>query len=377
MVIDMDRIFNTYKIRYNVLTPQMLSIRASRKIHTINIYINVDDFFHKLHRPDTDREFQTTGKSASKQFVSNLINLAAHYKHWAIKEHLSPNIYLVYTTSKVFRNSMTLKGYRDYYEKITDINNPNFFYVNTVMSDSFSILQIVAKYIPRVYGIDSNYIEPSVIPLYLSKEKPADFNLLISRDNYDLQYTHLDKWGVIIPTGEVSPLIVSGNLWNHIQVKEKITEKEFYYHPETFIWAKSIIGDKYRSIPKLTRTSWKTVIKYLKDFSSMHNNSVEILELQLRKLADYITQKKIEDTDFNHNLYCTSVKQQLDSLMEVDKIMISQQLTDMEDMQSLYHANNTIFKEYPLNLLFLLQENPPMNSQPNDDYFWRKRKGGY
>ena len=372
----MERIFNAYKIRYDVLNPQMLPIRASRKIKTINIFINVDDFFHKLHRSDTDREFQTTGKNASKQVVSNLINLAAHYKHWAVKEHLSPTIYLVYTTSKVFRNSMALNEFRDYYKKITDSNNPDFFYINTAMINCFSILQVVTKYIPRVYAIDSNYIEPSTVPLYLSKVNHADFNLLISRDMYDLQYVHLDNWGVIIPKGEVSKLIVSGNLWNHIQQKEKITDN-FYYHPETFIWAKAIIGDKYRSIPKLTRTSWKTVIKYLEEFSSVNNNSVEILELQLRKLANYIDKKKIEDTDFNHNLYCTSVVQQLDRMMEVDKIMLSQQLTDMEDMQSLYQLNNNIFKEYPLNLQFLLQETPPVNSQPNDDYFWRQRKGGY
>ena len=372
----MERIFNAYKIKYSILNHYLLPIRASRKVKSINIFVNIDDFYHKLHRPDTDREFQTTGKGASKQVVSNLINLAAHYKHWAVKEHLSPTIYLYYSTSKVFRNAMTLKDYRSYYNKISDINNPDFFYVNTAISNSFSILQIITKYIPRVYAIDTNYIEPSVVPLYLSEITNADFNLLISRDEYDLQYTHLDKWGLIIPKGEVSTFITSGTLWKYIQNKEKISY-DFYYHPETFIWAKAIVGDKYRSIPKLTRTSWKTVIKFLEEFSSINDNSTEILELQLRKLADYITKKKIPDTDFNHNLTCTSITKQLDSLLEMDKIMIRQQLTDMEDMQSLQQVNNTIFKGYPINLLFLLQEHAPQNSQPHDDYFWRQMKGGY
>ena len=368
----MERIFNAYKIRYNIMNQYLLPVRASRKIQTINIFINVDDFYHKLHRPNTDREFQTTGKNASKQVVSNIINLAAHYKHWAVKEHLSPTIYLVYTTSKVFRNEMTLSNYRDHYQKISDIHNPDFFYVNNALSNSFSILQIITKYIPRIYAIDSNYIEPSVIPLYLSNLNPADYNLLISRDEYDLQYTYLDKWGVLLPKGDVSNFITSGNLWSYIQIKEKL-DSNFYYHPETFIWAKAIVGDKYRSIPKLTRTSWKTVIKYMEQFSSVGNDSVEILELQLKRLAHYISSKKIEDTDFNHNLYCTSIKQQLDRLMEVDKIMIRQQLTDMEDHQSLQQSNQTLFKEFPLNLPFLLQENAPVNSQPHNDYFWRQR----
>jgi hypothetical protein len=271
---------------------------------------------------------------------------------------------------------MTIDAYRNHYKKIINPDNPDFFYVNTAMNNSFSILQIITKYIPRVYGIDTNYIEPSTVPLYLSEIKPADFNLLISRDEYDLQYTPYDKWGVVIPKGEFSTLITSGNLWKYLQVKEKINE-EFYYHPEMFIWAKAIVGDKYRSIPKLTRTSWKTVIKYLEECSSNDTTSLEILELQLKKLAEYIDKKKIQDTDFNDNLFCSSVKQQLESLMEVDKITIKQQLTDMEDMQSLQQANNTIFKEYPLNLVFLLQENSLVNSQPHDDYFWRQRNGGY
>ena len=370
----MERIFNAYKIRYSILNHHMLPIRASRKIRTINIFINVDDFYHKLHRPDTDREFQTTGSLASKQVVSNLVNLAAHYKHWAVKEHLSPTIYLVYTSSKLFRNEMILKDYRGYYNKITNISNPDFFYINTAIGNSFSILQVITKYIPRVYAIDSNYLEPSIIPLYLSQITPADFNLLISRDEYDLQYTQFEKWGVILPKGEFSPFITGGNLWEYLQQKEKLAA-EFCYHPETFIWAKAIVGDKYRSIPKLTRTSWKTVIKYLEEFSSIENRSVEILELQLKRLADYISKKKIEDTDFNNNLHSTSVKIQLERTLEVDKIMIRHQLTDMEDMQSLQQANNTIFKENPLNLPFLLQEAPPAYSQPHDDYFWRQKKG--
>ena len=218
----MERIFNAYKIRYEILSPKLIPIRASRKIQSINIFINIDDFFHKLHRPDTDREFQTTGKNVAKQMVANLLNLAAHYKRWAIKERLIPNVYLIYTSSKSFRNCVTLNGYREYYVKSFDITNQDFFNVNNAIQNSFAIFQVISKYIPSVYAIDSNYVEPSVVPFYLSQIKSADFNLLISRDTYDLQYTQFDKWAVILPKGEYSSLIVSGNLWDYIKEKEKM-----------------------------------------------------------------------------------------------------------------------------------------------------------
>ena len=81
----MDRIFNGYKIRYELLNHDFLPMRASKKIQQINIFINLDDFYHRLHKPYTDQEFQTTGQNVSRQLMANLLNLVGHYKNWAVK----------------------------------------------------------------------------------------------------------------------------------------------------------------------------------------------------------------------------------------------------------------------------------------------------
>ena len=368
----MERIFNGYKIKYDSLNQYLLPVRASQKIRSINIYINLDDFYHKMHKPYVDREFQTTGKYVSRQMVSNIMNLIGHYKNWAIKEHLLPTIYLIYTTSFTFKNAMIIPEYREYFRKINMSSNQDFFHLNNAITNAYSILQVITKYIPRVYAIDTNYLEPSIVPLYISMKYPADYNLFVSRDEYDLQYANYDKWGIISPKGDNSTFVIKGTLWDYIKFKHNI-QLDFYFHPEVFIWAKTILGDKYRTIPKLTRTGWKTVIQYLKDVSAPEDDSLERLEIQLQHLSKYITSKKIDNTNFNDNLYCTSVKKQVDALLESDKIIIDQQLVDMEDNQSLNQMNQSIFKEFPINLQFLLRQFAPNYASPNDDYFWRHR----
>ena len=368
----MDRMFHAYKFKYDLLNREFLPSRASGTISRINIYINLDDFYHRIHKPYTNLEFQTTGQNVSKQIVSNLMNLIAHYKNWAAKERMQPVIFLIYTTSDLFKNGMRIPTYRDHYRKIFNPSNPDFFHINQAITNGYTILQVMTKYVHNVYAINSSYLEPSAIPLFLSRQYHADFHLIVSRDEYDLQYVAMNRWAVIMPKGEDSILINKGNVWEYITEKNN-SLGEYYFHPELFLWAKTIIGDKYRGIPKLTRTGWKTVLKYLEKVSNK-DLSDETLAIQLNELRKFIEERKIQDTNFNNNLYCTSVKQQVDALLDSDKAIIIHQIQDMEDIKALQEVNETIFKEYPIELVKLLREAPAVTQryQTHDDYVWRK-----
>ena len=366
----MERIFNSVKFKYEYLNKEFVYTRASKHIKNINIFINLDDFFHKMHNTLTDKEMHTAGSDSYKQFVSNIMNLVGHYKNWAVKESLYPTIYLIYTTAKTFKNAIRINKYRDYYRHINDINNPKFFYINNTIINSIPIMEVIVKYIPNVYTINTDYIEPSIVPYFINKIKPKDFNFLISRDDYDLQYTSFPDWAILRVKGQNSIYITQGNLWKFISEKAfKNNEyNDIYLSSNMYQLALAILGDKYRNIPKLTRTSWKTIIKYLESCSGDNNS---MYELQKKKLVDYINEKKIKDTDFNTNSYCTSVYQQVESLLDSDVAHIILQLEDMQDMQELQRVNSTIFKEYPLNLPFLIRERVDYTDK-HDDYFWRK-----
>ena len=364
----MDRIFHAYKIRYEMLNRDFLPMRASRKINRVNIFINLDDFFHKLHKPYTDQEFQTTGQEASKQMVSNILNLVGHYKNWAVKEHLNPVIFLIYTNGKIFKNAMRIQEYRSYYNKIFESGNYEFFHVNSTITSCFNTLQVIIKYVPGVFVINSHYLEPSMVPLFLSSYYPSDFNLIVSRDDYDFQYIAFNNWAIIAPLGDYSKFIVKGNMWNVL----KKQDNPVHLHPAMFPWCKAVVGDKYRSIPKLTRSGWKTILKKLREVEALDETS-EILDVQLHRFREYVESRKIDNTDFNNNLYCTSVKDQLNAMLDSDKAIILRQLEDYHDSQALFQMNNTIFHEFPINLQFLLREAPSVNYRPHDDYEWRKK----
>lgn len=368
----MERMFNAYKIKYERLNQEFLPSRAARSIKRINIYINLDDLYHRIHRPYTELEFQTTGQTVSKEIVSNLLNLIAHYKNWAAKEHMQAIIFLLYTTSTVFKNAVRITGYRKYFNQINNAANMDFYHINSAITGGYNILQVMTKYVHNAYAIDTSYLEPSMVPLFLSREYPAEFNLLVSRDEYDFQYVSFSNWAIVVPKGDQSTLVTKGNLWENICERNAIDEP-VQFHPELFIWAKTIIGDKYRSIPKLTRTGWKTVVRYLRDVSS-RDSSDETLELQLRELSRFIDGKKIEHTNFNNNLYCTSVKEQVDAMLDSDRAIITHQIVDMEDTRALQEVNQTVFREYPIELNKLLREAPdiPSGFNTHDDYAWRK-----
>lgn len=368
----MEVYFNGYKIKYEILNSRFLPIRASQKINSISIFINVDDLLHKLHKPYTNAEFQCSGNHVSRQLVSNLLNLVGHYRNWAIKEKMRPIVYLIYTTNSLFKNAIILPQYREHFKHINSPINQEFFFVNDAITNGLPILPVIMKYIPGAYAIDSGYLEPSIVPLFMSKQLPTNWNLMVSRDEYDLQYSYYDRWSYISPKGDNSTFVSKGNLWMYLAEKEKIDES-FYFHPNIFLWAKVILGDRYRSIPKLTRTGWKTVIRYLKEFSNPLDTSEEALTIQLNQLTKYIEKKKIANTAFNDNMYCMDIQKQCDALLDTDIAMLQNQLTDMEDTKSLREINLSIFREFPLNLDFLLKQPSYNNNNPvHDKYFWKK-----
>lgn len=331
-------------------------IRSNEKIRSINIFINLDDFFHKLHRPLIDREFQTTGIDVSKQMVSNIINLLAHYRNWAIKENLYPELYLIYTESMDFDNNVRLTTYRDYYRKINKEENQNYFYVNLAIKNSFDILKVICKYIKNCNLINSNQIEPSIIPYYISEYYPKDYNLLITRDEYDLQYSCYSKWALMVPRGDKTKMVTKKSLWEYVQYyMGHNVDTIDYINPRLFEYCKALLGDKYRSIPKLGRLSWNGILKRLKntDINEYNDDSIDIY---LKDFTSKVLDKKINPDNYYNNLYCTSVFQQVNSILTIKKSIIDHQIISFDDPKALLELNNTIFRKYPLLIPFLTKE---------------------
>ena len=357
----MDSHFNGYKARYDIMNKYMIPICNSQIVKSMNIFINLDDLFHTLHNPLINNEFQICGKDAPKQFISNVFNLIGHYRYWALKNHYDSKVFCIYTsTIRSFKNNIYIPEYRNKFKKINAIENAGCYFINNTLESSLPMLQIIAKYIPDVYMIDSKYLEPSMIPLFISDEiNKMDWNILVSRDPYDLQYSYRNKWNMLIPKGDYSMVVNQTGIWEYVNRKEKVFKDDslvLNYPYELYILAKSIVGDNYRSIPRLRRIGWKTLFKYL-DQIMEENPSASPTTLKLKLIEKVKGKSGLTNEMINDNLNSINIDLQKEAMLEIDKTLITSQIIDVPDYDNLQELNRTQFMKYPLNLQFLCNEN--------------------
>lgn len=348
--------FNGYKTRYQFMDYHIKPVLRSRHVRTLNIFINLDDLFHTLHRPLIDQEFQVGGTKSHIELVSNVFNLIGHYRNWALRMGCSCKIYAIYTsTSNKFKNALYVEDYRKKFFDINKISHDSYFFVNSSLHESYKILHVIAKYISGVYIIDSKYLEPSMVPMFLANERPADWNILISRDPYDIQYCYQDKWTYFSPKGDNSSHVDRENLWNYLNRRERIYKDpvDLHYHYGLYLLSRAVVGDTYRNIPRLRRMGWKTLFKYLDKVEEYKTNTTDNRIMQEKYFTQLVNGNQISAEVLNNHLMAIDVTIQMQNLLELDRSMILSQLTDMEDYNSLQDMNRTVFHLFPINLGFL------------------------
>lgn len=372
----MDVHFNGYKVKFDQLTQYLSPILRTHPIKSINFFINLDDLFHTLHTPLINSEFQVCGRDAPKQMLSNIFNLLGHYRYWGIKNNLEIKVFGIYTsTIRSFKNNIYNPEYRKEFKRLNGDENAGYFFINNAITTAQPIMPIVSKFIPGVYIIDSKYIEPSVIPLYIAEELvSASWNVLISRDPYDLQYTYRTKWTLISPKGENTRCVDKDGIWKYIAFKEKVFKKDkdadekealLDYPYDMFILAKAITGDRYRSVPRLRKVGWKTLFKYMDDLMDENPDATDTtLKIKLvEKIKDKTT---LTNATFNDNLNCVDIDMQKKAMLTIDKALIKDQLIDVADLENLQELNRTQFTQYPLNIQFLCNTSPIIRKTPFD-----------
>lgn len=355
----LDSHFNSYKVKYDMLNHFIQPIVRAQYIHSMNMFINLDDLYHLMHNPLVNQEFQVCGEDAPKQLISNTFNLLGHYRYWCIKNHCDCKVYGIYTsTIRSFKNNVYLPDYRKKFKLIYSDENAAYYFVNHAIKYGLSLLEIISKYIPDVYIVDSKYLEPSMIPLYIAEEvQPADWNILITRDPYDIQYSYRNKWSVIAPIGDRSQFVGSKGIWDYVNLRERVYTKSedtvsLDYPSSLYILARAVVGDKYRSIPRLRKIGWKTLFKYLDEIMK-ENPSANDITLKLKLIEKVKGKSSLSNEEINANLNSINVDLQRESMLELDKTLITTQLVDYPDYENLQELNRIQFLKYPLNLQFL------------------------
>ena len=364
----MDIHFSAYMVKYAVMNDLFEDIFKTTKINTLNIFINLDNFFQRLKNSRINQEFQACGMGAGKQFISNVFNLIAHYRQWGVRTGAITKVYAYYTTAKTgFENRLYLPEYRSYFAHKCNLGCSDLFYINQAINTADPYLKLISKYIDGVYIIDSQYIEPACIPLYIyTNVRQADWNIVISHDNYDLQYCVMDRFSYLYPKFknkstdylEEACIIDKGTMWNKLASKEGVlVEHADKYPPNLILLALAIVGDKHRDIPSIKGIRWRVFFKLMDGIIEKFDGDCSFATLS-NALINKIIEKKVDPNVLNLNLMAWNIQQSVNNMDESMKNFINLQLVDVPDYASLeqFNVNPQLLANYPLNLKFLTEE---------------------
>ncbi len=354
--------FNILKMRYKDYDDSLTSKNFLFPNDKVNVFINLETVFKHLSMIyDLEKKIMTY-KDFEVLTISNILNLAAHYKRFIAANLPDHRIYIYHTDlcseSDRFHQSLYNEDFRSYY--LMKFNhNPKFILLSEKLKESIlPEVKTLCEFIPNLYYVSSNNIEGSLIPYVIAESDKSRKNLIIGGDLYDTQYSSIPNF--------VNHYINRTYNRNIILSDTKEYLKELFNNDENYLCNGgldifdnynlyctiiSVIGDKQRSIEGISGYGPKTL-----------KNNIDIAigkniidgNINSPSLIGNIFDDDDDKQEFINNFYCTSVISMYEELTDAEKSSIINQQIDRSDNNTLESLNRTMFVDHPLILESLL-----------------------
>ena len=366
-LINIDALFNLHKVRFSKMEILFRDIEVKEAIDRVNVFINVEAIFNKFHNKYTEEALVVMTKEEIRAFhmsiISNVINLAAHYRLFFAKNKIRSNIVFYMNEFSKYgeqNNSIHVSDYREKYV-YSYTQNPNYELINGVMRSVLNAIEAIVDYLENIYFVSSDRIESSVIPLVMVEDKMLDgqLNFIVSTDPYDMQYVN-KNFLVIAPMGDESRVLTTKNVYEFFRAKGELkVDDELPSYLLPFIL--STCGDKRRSLDKVKGTSFNSIYKGIKKlFNKLDIGDEEYVSFE--ELAIAIKEDPLNPSGNRKrvvkNYMCIDLDRQLSMVSPSQKTAIEQQLKDRFDSESLKMINKKHFQECPLQIVELNQYHP-------------------
>ena len=362
-----DPLFNIYKVKFIILEKLFKKLelkdidKNKTKIESVNIFINLESVFMTLHRDYVEEELRSMDKRNLKEayinIISNIINLSAHYRLFFNKRKVKTNIYYYFNDIDCYykyNNCSYVDNYREYYNKKFD--TLKFKTLNNLIREGIEFSNTIIDYLQRIYFVSSDRLESSCIPYYFIKENksPANMNIIISKDLYDLQYVN-KKCLIIYPYQDNSEIITKVNVMDFLKEKYKY-DNEFELSPLLLPFIIAVLGDKKRGLDKIRGVGFKKLYKGLcKLYKDGFIDDNEPNSLKIENISSLIRdngglfQNDIKET-IMRNYQCIDLDRQLNIAHKISLENLTDNLIDKIDNISLKEINDKYFHSYPLQL---------------------------
>lgn len=333
-------IINFQKIRYEKLS-ELLNEKNIKTKRRFNIFINMETILDYFYKEQIVAAINSLRSRENIILVPEFLNLIAHYRHYFWTRYQAKTRFFIYHLNKKVTKSKN-KYMSDILNRYS-IENIHNGMMNDIFKSNIRMISSICNYIPKVYFIQSNGIEPSLIPYYLinkySKEK--DYNIIISRDYYDYQLTEFNNTFMLTAAGMRSKIYDSTDAINK---KVKHSHETFGLIPWHIPFILALTGDKTRNIDRVDKITPKKACKLIGNVNQNCRYNHDSLQYELNKLID---DKEL----FNYNLSLTSLDYQNKNITKVDEELIHIDILDMcdintlIDLNSIYFTNNNIHLE--------------------------------
>lgn len=341
--------FNLFKVKYEILT-NLLRESKDVKVNlkdNINVFIDMEPILIKMTNKYINEYIKSGNQSITFEFISNVINLAAHYRWFFTKHKLTSRIYLCMPslTTREFKNTVYHSEYRKYFtfKFADDVNNEP---LTNLVCNSLEYIRLIIEYIQGVYFIESNSIENAVIPYIINKYNDDNsVNFIVTNSSYNFQYVN-HGFHIIIPRKEDSVVLTKGNV---IPFIEDIYQCNGNYSigPKLLPFILSIVGNKYRNIYNIKGMRMKSTFKMIQ--KALNANLISNNITNIYMLSKTMIPSVREQLILNYNL--TDVETQYNRLNKKDLFNIYDQLKDKLDNVSLKKINDKLFVKDPLMLI--------------------------
>ena len=342
----MEIYFNMYKIKYSILNDLLNMENNLDYRKPINLFINLNPVLKHMTDDKCIDYLKMNNPIKHIEFISNVINLAAHYKGFFIKNGINLNIYL-YIQHPFESADQINRKYNGEYRMYSEykFTNETVVPLTNIVNNTIPNIENIVSYIPNVYFIKSNNIESSLIPMIIDN----DNSIIITDDLYEFQYVNYG-YHILLPKRSKSILLNNDNIMNYISSTNEIKTKNIN---STFLpFILSIYGNKYRNIYKIKGFGLKTIFKSLE--KAITEGLITYKTSNIELLLGVIKQSLRKEV--RNNFYCTDINYQYNNLTSIDIDNVKSQITDKYNPSALNIVNNKYFELYPLQLIELTSE---------------------
>lgn len=351
--------FNILKLRYKDYDESLTEKDFLVPNDKINVYINLETVYKHLSMiMDLEKKI-VIQRDFDEIMISNILNLAAHYKRFFINNGLDTKVYLYNTDFKSdeFNQMKYNEDYRSYYlVKFND--NPKFALLTERLKDKIlPDVQTYCEFIPNIYYISSKNIEGSLVPYIISQATPERKNLIIGGELYDTQYSLIDNFVNHYIHKGFGTSYVSSDVKGYLKGMMKKDDNDInnmnsmYSNYNLYCTLMSVLGDKIRSVDGISGYGPKTLQKLIE--TGIAQNVIQDATTNPEIMGDIFHDNEIKE-EFVNNYYCMSIVPMYKELSDAQKVSVLSQRNDRIDINSLQMLNSTKFYDHPLLLEGLL-----------------------